>query len=273
MQGTGHWLNRFALFFGGIIVGIGSLWVVQAQDTHVITACVNGENGMVRIVVSADECRTPEYAIQWNQVGPQGAQGIQGEPGPMGPAGPQGAQGIPGPQGAQGIPGPQGIQGETGPMGPAGPQGVQGIPGPQGPAGQLVLANQNCPPDQVVIGFAATGDVVCSYVTFLGIEDSEGIRVTSNGIRIQSPGKIELLAGTDVVLNANRDIQLDAQLALKLAAMNTQIASDLTTTISGTLVTLNGSCAPIGRLGDLVLVIPATGIGAITAGSPTVLGC
>ena len=56
-------------------------------------ACVQRENGNVRIVVPGAACRETESAIDWNQRGPQG------------PPGPAGAQGAPGPQGPPGADG------------------------------------------------------------------------------------------------------------------------------------------------------------------------
>lgn len=77
----------------------------------------------------------------------------------IGAVGPQGPQGDKGDEGDQGPIGPQGPQGPTGPQGPVGPTGPQG---PQGPAGNLGLAGQQCPSGESVIGFDASGNIVCS---------------------------------------------------------------------------------------------------------------
>ena len=119
----------------GVILGVMTISMIYAQSGDVIAACVNGNNGNVRIVGSANDCREPEYYMAWNVAGQPGPQGVQGETGPTGAQGEPGAQGIQGvqgetgPTGAQGEPGPQGIQGVQGEIGPTGPQGE---PGPQG---------------------------------------------------------------------------------------------------------------------------------------------
>ncbi|MBN1565924.1 MAG: collagen-like protein, partial [Anaerolineae bacterium] len=115
-------LTGLALLALGAVLGAGALSVIRAQG-NVIMACVNQQNGNVRVVGSSGECRNPEVYVQWN---------IQGQPGPMGPqgpAGPAGPQGPVGAQGPQGEPGLQGAQGEPGPQGEPGLQGAQGEPG------------------------------------------------------------------------------------------------------------------------------------------------
>jgi hypothetical protein len=118
----------------------------------VIHACVK-DNGQVRIVNEASECKAQETHIFWNITGPQGqqgqkgdkgdpgapgaagAQGPAGSEGDTGPAGPDGAVGPQGQQGADGAPGLQGPMGATGPKGDIGPAGPVGGTGPAGPAG------------------------------------------------------------------------------------------------------------------------------------------
>jgi type VI secretion system secreted protein Hcp len=68
-----------------------------------IEGCYNRLTGNLRVVEDADDCRTLENAIQWNQRGPKGDQGI---PGPQGDIGPKGDPGDPGPAGPAGPPGP-----------------------------------------------------------------------------------------------------------------------------------------------------------------------
>lgn len=105
-------------------------------------------------------------------VGPQGpqgetgAQGPEGEQGPIGPTGPQGPQGDEGPQGPIGPDGPQGPagpEGQQGPAGPIGPQGPTGPQGDQGPPGHGVsLAGMICPPNQFIVGFDDSSNIVCA---------------------------------------------------------------------------------------------------------------
>jgi len=63
---------------------------VSAGGSGVLDACVNGGNGMMRLVDSSAACHANESFVEWNIQGPQGAQG------PAGPQGPQGPQGPPG---------------------------------------------------------------------------------------------------------------------------------------------------------------------------------
>jgi type VI secretion system secreted protein Hcp len=73
-----------------------------ASTTQTINACVN-DNGEIRLVSAAANCRHNESPISWNTVGPAGAQGAQGiagrdgQTGAQGPAGPAGAAGEPPP--------------------------------------------------------------------------------------------------------------------------------------------------------------------------------
>ena len=67
----------------------------SAAATNTIQACVK-DNGDVRIVASAADCKRPEHAISWNVVGPAGPAGPAGPTGPAGPAGPVGAPGTDG---------------------------------------------------------------------------------------------------------------------------------------------------------------------------------
>jgi hypothetical protein len=113
------------LLSGGVVLLLLAFVVgvtYAVTDNGVIHACVK-DNGQVRIVNAASDCKGQETHIQWNIVGPQG------------------------PKGDTGSAGPQGIQG---------PQGVQGAPG------NLGLANQSCPPFNFVTGFAANGSLICS---------------------------------------------------------------------------------------------------------------
>ena len=109
----------------------GVAWAAIPATDGLIKGCyaktsgllgVSYSKGDVRIVDSAESCRSYETEITWNQRGPKGDPGMAGPAGPTGPAG------------AQGPAGPIGAQGPAGPVGPAGPQGV---PGPAGTAGGI----------------------------------------------------------------------------------------------------------------------------------------
>lgn len=74
-----------------------SIMVFPCFAEDIIYGCYQKNNGQLRIVKDASECRPSEVFIQWNKAGPAG---------PTGPAGPKGDTGA---QGAQGIPGPPGV--------------------------------------------------------------------------------------------------------------------------------------------------------------------
>jgi hypothetical protein len=59
-----------------------------------IRGCFDRQNGNLRVVSDAGQCRENELVTQWNQVGPQGVQGDPGPIGATGPAGPQGPSGT-----------------------------------------------------------------------------------------------------------------------------------------------------------------------------------
>jgi len=83
------------------LLGLGVSAVV-ADNGSTITACAQKNNGQLRLVQSAGECRPSEIAVQWNGAGVPGPQGATGATGPQGPAGAQGPTGAQGPIGAQG---------------------------------------------------------------------------------------------------------------------------------------------------------------------------
>lgn len=130
-----------AMLAAGVGLGTGAIALTSVDSSTTYYACVQLSTGGVRMVPTGNSCKSNEYPITWNQVGPQGAVGPagpvgpQGEVGPAGPVGPVGAQGEIGPMGPAGPVGAQGEVGPTGPAGPDGPQGVAGPTGPQGPAG------------------------------------------------------------------------------------------------------------------------------------------
>jgi len=115
----------------GIAVALVAVLAVLASAAYAFTdggeihACVK-DNGQVRIVNAASDCKDKEAHLVWNVAGPQGERGPQGE------TGPRGEVGLPGPQGDIG---PRGLQGEIGPQGEQGGIGPLGEPGREGPAG------------------------------------------------------------------------------------------------------------------------------------------
>jgi len=132
-------------------------------------------------------------------IGPQGLKGETGDKGDTGPTGPQGPEGLQGPEGPQG---PQGIQGPPGAVGPQ---------GPVGPSGISTLAGLECGPNQVMIGFDASGQLSCKDITeFVSIGSCESPPVIS-GISILDPPDPNLIvAGQPVTLGINA-LHADAQ--------------------------------------------------------------
>jgi hypothetical protein len=167
----------------GVLVLLGSL--VVAQNTAVITACVNDTNGNARIVTSAAQCRNHETAIQWNIVGPPG---------------PPGQQGIQGLQGVQGQPGQQGIQG---PQGPAGISGYQVVENTEENlvcslvAGCSLTREVQCPPGKRVLGGGVDTDAFASTVLASGpLPDGTGWKTSffANGDRFDSRINVSFFA-------------------------------------------------------------------------------
>ena len=84
-----------------VLIGVTSVALGQGGEIH---ACVD-HKGRVRIVDSADACKSKETLLTWNIMGPPGPKGDQGDPGPKGDPG---EPGPPGPKGDPGDPGPPG---------------------------------------------------------------------------------------------------------------------------------------------------------------------
>jgi hypothetical protein len=84
-----------ALIFAGVATG-----VAFTNSQNVIHACVNVENGQVRLLdvqsgqQDRQQCRANETAIDWNQSGPAGTDGPAGVTGPAGSAGADGVSGY-----------------------------------------------------------------------------------------------------------------------------------------------------------------------------------
>jgi type VI secretion system secreted protein Hcp len=77
-------------------LGAGSAIAVAAipGEDGSIDGCYNRLTGALRVIDSAEQCRSLETAIEWSQRGPAGPQGVPGPPGDTGPAGPQGPAGA-----------------------------------------------------------------------------------------------------------------------------------------------------------------------------------
>jgi hypothetical protein len=139
-------MKRIIIYVGMIIAMLGlNTGVSYATPTYVFHGCVNRTTKVLRI---SQICNNAvEYAVNFDQTGPQGPKGKRGPKGDTGPQGPTGLTGLTGAtgpkgdtgatgaQGPLGFTGPKGDTGAQGPQGFTGPQGSQGFTGPQGPAG------------------------------------------------------------------------------------------------------------------------------------------
>jgi len=123
-------MTRAAGIAGGFVVAL-ALAPISA-DAQQISACVNNNDGTIRIVAQNTTCRNNEHLLAWNVAGPAGPVGPAGATGAQGPAGATGPQGPAGPVAPQGL---QGLTGAAGATSAQGPAGAIGAPGPQGPAG------------------------------------------------------------------------------------------------------------------------------------------
>ncbi len=132
----------------------------QTNDTTTIKACVDNDNGRVRIVKANANCQRDETQQSWNITGPQGPQGPQGQPGR------DGRDGQPGPQGPAGSNGGSSGGGSGGGMlgtiaitgqkqGAIGPFAVSGfeheIVSPRDPASGLPTGKRQHKPFKVVM--------------------------------------------------------------------------------------------------------------------------
>lgn len=115
--------------------------VQHAATPGVLEACINGGNGGMRLVDSAQACHNNETRVSWNITGPAGPAG------PIGPIGPTGATGATGPTG------PTGATGATGATGPAGP------PGPPGPSSGGAPYVWICTPAHFPNAGSSTGNI------------------------------------------------------------------------------------------------------------------
>jgi hypothetical protein len=88
-------VNRSAVALAIVVAVPGAAaWASATEDrAPTIHACVDRQNGQLRIVSPGEPCRRHESALEWNSQGDTGPAGAQGE---MGPAGAAGAPGISG---------------------------------------------------------------------------------------------------------------------------------------------------------------------------------
>lgn len=85
-----------------LLIVAGGVAIAQTGDGDLIAACVQRNNGQLRIVADADDCRNSETYLEWNS---------EGAPGPAGPPGAPGTPGVDGEDGADGQDGVDGVSG------------------------------------------------------------------------------------------------------------------------------------------------------------------
>jgi hypothetical protein len=196
---------------GAILAAVAAIGVTAAvayaavpSANGVINACYRangGDQGQVRLVDDADDCRRNEKHISWNQVGPRGPKGEKGDTGAQGPKGDTGSQGPRGETGPQGLRGLQGEKGDTGAAGPAGPQGLQGDKGetgapgaagpqgesgPAGPAGPAGAAGPEGPRGPA--GPQGPAGSSSGTATLVSPNGKFRIEITNTGIYMRGPG-------------------------------------------------------------------------------------
>lgn len=114
------------------MLGAGGIAVATSGSDEQLFLCVKRSQGDLRVVGSARDCKSSEYAVAIDprgSAGPAGPKGDKGDAGAAGAAGADGRNGTDGASGTDGTDGTNGTNGEKGEKGDTGPQG------PAGPAG------------------------------------------------------------------------------------------------------------------------------------------
>jgi hypothetical protein len=75
------WRLLVAVAVGAALLVVGGVAYATISSSAVLNACAQKNNGQLRLVSSASDCRPSEYAVAWNQEGPQGPQGLPGQDG------------------------------------------------------------------------------------------------------------------------------------------------------------------------------------------------
>ena len=155
----------FLVVLAVLVTAGGVAYASIPSSDGTIRGCYQKENGQLRVVDKASDCRNSELAISWNQKGPTGVAGAIGAQGPKGDKGATGAQGAKGDQGATGAQGTQGLKGDTGGTGAQGPQGLTGDVGAAGAQGaqgiQGIQGERGLDGVSVTTRSLSTGDTNC----------------------------------------------------------------------------------------------------------------
>ena len=88
-------MNRHTIALAGaaaaVLISAAALATAAGDAPSTIEACRNTRHGLVRIVFSANACKSNETPVSWDVEGPAGP---AGPPGPQGPPGPKGDSGA-----------------------------------------------------------------------------------------------------------------------------------------------------------------------------------
>ena len=190
-------MSRRKLFVGvaaaSVIAATAGIALAVPGGGGAIQGCFQKNNGQLRVVDAATDCRPSESPLSWSQTGPAGATGPAGPQGLTGLTGPQGPIGPTGPQGPAGDTGPTGAQGPagaTGPSGPAGPKGDTGAQGPVGPQGATGPAGADAtitPHEESRVLTLPTGDnngIFGGKVCDTGTLISGGFQLLRNDVKV-----------------------------------------------------------------------------------------
>lgn len=136
------------------IVGTPTDTLIEASYAMVIP---DGDY-LMTVFTGTGQSQKDEYDLTIGAIGPQGPKGDTGPAGADGVDGADGADGADGSDGADGADGANGLPGADGVDGAEGPEGPQG---PQGEPGNIALAGLSCPTGEFLVGFDATGGLIC----------------------------------------------------------------------------------------------------------------
>lgn len=227
------------------LAGAGIAYATIPGAGTVYTACMVKNVGTVRLIDPSlpasnlmSHCTSLETQVTWNQ---------QGQPG---------TPGSPGSPGAPGAPGQSVVMGD---------------------------AAANCANGGVSLTVGADTRYVCNGAngqdgqdgTFTGhFESPNGqysIDVADSGIALLGPNGMVHVNSSGITLNSGTVLSLKSSGSAELKANGgLNVQGGATTSVSGSLIQLNGCNRHLAGLGDLVQVDPDSGSGNIIQGSPTV---
>ncbi len=139
-----------------------------------------------------------------------------------------------------------------------------------GPAGTIVISEGLISVDASGIRIVSTADIL--------LHSNEGTLVSSESdIDIQSDGKTHVKATGNATFESLTDVDILAGTTANVRGdAGVRLGTGGIMDIDGSLITLNGTCDPVARRGDAVVVpsnVSGTGLGTITTGSALLLAC